>query len=467
MAKMTTTGTAISNAKPLITRHPQAVAWSVLLISFVLFLFTCAASTFGVWWFFFESRIDLKANLFVGRGSLRVVYGVDPSLIGGRIAIEQDAVIRADETSQGYLTFEDNYSDQTIATIFLLPNSTLRLDERSRPRFDWSSNSYVLNLADITGQVIVEVPPDVTRKVTLTLGTAFGEAQIDQSGVYRLEVADSQLYFYTQTEGRVALVRNVLNQTYQVAAPLFATLDRTTQNVVVQPLPYLILTPEFRRPRELEMTAQEVVSDPNLPMGWACAIDPIDDISRQEIEPDPVYRRAVSPDGRVVLRLFRGEAGVEDNKLGHAEVGCLHNFGGIEVTRYTSLSIEARFRIGYQDLTTCGDLGTECPVMLALTYESNSVDANGQPTTTEYVWRHGFYIHRPDGDARPVICDTCLQVHDRIVGDVWYNYDSGDLFKLLTPDRRPVKLKEIRVYASGHVFDMMMESLRVVVGTVN
>lgn len=457
----------VADHKPIITRYPQTIAWSVLILSFAIFLITCAASTFGVYWFFFESRIDLKANLYVARGGLRVDYGIDSSLVGSRLSIEQDGVIRADEISQGYLTFEDNYSGQIIATIFLLPNSTIRLTERSRPRFEWSVNSHILQLADITGQITVEIPSNVTRTVKVVLGTAFGEAVIDQSGSYRLEVSNSVLHFYTETDGRVALVRNALKQTFQVAAPLYATLDRESQAVVVQPLPYLVLTPEFRRKRELEAPAEEVVADPNLPMGWACSIEPNRDASKQETEPDPVYRRDVSPDGRVALHMSRGTPVVDDNKFGHAEVGCLHNFDNVDVTNFTWLKIEARFRIQYQDLTTCGDLGTECPVMLELTYESAGVDAQGKAITTEYVWRHGFYINRPDGDTRPVICDTCLQLHDKVVGDVWYNYDSGDLNKLFTPERRPLRLKQIRVYSSGHVFDMMMESLRVVVGTVN
>ncbi len=49
-------------------RNPQAVAWGLLLSSFVMFCTLCAAGTAAARWFLLESQVDLSVHLTVSRG---------------------------------------------------------------------------------------------------------------------------------------------------------------------------------------------------------------------------------------------------------------------------------------------------------------------------------------------------------------------------------------------------------------
>ena len=42
-------------------------------------------------------------------------------------ALTPNVTLRTDGNSQGYVTFRDSYTDQQITTLFLLPNSSIKL----------------------------------------------------------------------------------------------------------------------------------------------------------------------------------------------------------------------------------------------------------------------------------------------------------------------------------------------------
>jgi hypothetical protein len=116
-------------------------------------------------------------------------------------------------------------------------------------------------------------------------------------------------------------------------------------------------------------------------------------------------------------------------------------------------------RILSQDVTTCGILGSECPIMLELEYQSKD-----DPPDQSQFWRHGFFATRPPTDDSPLFCDTCLQEHEKLNQGIWYFYDSGDLFKLLPENRRPVKILRLKIYSSGHAYEALVANLAVVAG---
>ncbi len=95
--------------------------------------------------------------------------------------------------------------------------------------------------------------------------------------------------------------------------------------------------------------------------------------------------------------------------------------------------------------------------MLALTYLSQGGVGR--------IWRHGFYAIRGVDDSNPIICDTCLNAHEQVNKKAWFIYDSGDLFKLVPDDQRPVQIIKIRVYSSGHQYDISLAELEVLIGT--
>jgi hypothetical protein len=447
--------------RSLLTRYPQFIAMAVVMISFGVFVVMCGLLTFTGYWFLFESGVDLKVNLQVSRGSIKVSYpeGGEPQLIEASNDIEGLATVRINETSQGYLTFIDNYSRQTIATLYLLPNSTITVRQSRRPRFDWSSNSYYLYLTDVSGHLQVDLPAGSGRNTYLKIGTAFGEASFDQAGSYQLDITDQQADVYALSG--TALLRNIVNQTWQIPQQQYGTLDRATQKVLLQPLPYILMNPRIGNKSD----------------EWACysrAISPE--------EPQGKTERIFAEDNKALLHMYRVDgdgnpenpANYDNPLLGHGDTSCEYHWdyedsGTIasDITRFKSLRIRARFMIRSQSLSTCGDVGTECPIMIELTFQRNVLDDSGRVTTKQDVLRHGFYAKRPDNDNRRLNCDTCIQPHEKIMSNVWYIYDSGDLFLLLPPERRPSQLSAIRVYASGHAYDVMISDLEVTVGTVD
>ena len=76
-----------------------------------------------------------------------------------------------------------------------------------------------------------------------------------------------------------------------------------------------------------------------------------------------------------------------------------------------------------------------------------------------YKWNHGFYLL--SDPTKPPSCGTCRQAHERINKDVWYFYDSGDLWTQFVDANSgdvPVIYK-ISFYASGHQWDVLVSDI--------
>ena len=87
-------------------------------------------------------------------------------------------------------------------------------------------------------------------------------------------------------------------------------------------------------------------------------------------------------------------------------------------------------------------------------------DPHGQ----ERVWRQGFYSDRPPEDSNPQTCDTCKHVHEQINPNAWYIYESSDLLKEFPEEQKPVSIVRIRVYSSGHQYDVSLSELALLGG---
>ena len=61
------------------------------------------------------------------------------------------------------MSFDDTYSGQTIADVFMFANSTLSLDYASRPRFEWSTQRYSILLSNATGHYSVDLADGLKR----------------------------------------------------------------------------------------------------------------------------------------------------------------------------------------------------------------------------------------------------------------------------------------------------------------
>lgn len=442
----------IQNEKRHLMSNPQMVAWIVVIISFILFCMLCAAGTSGTYWFFFESGVNMTVRLTVSQGRIEVRSpdGNDFSVDSQWEVFEQNETLQTDDTSQGYLTFEDNYSKQVIATVFILPNSRLSLSKVWRPRFEWSRNPYEVALNNSAGRFVVQVPQGVVRPIDLSLETPFGKANFGTSGDYRVEVIDGIQMSLLTRYGNATLKSTDNGQgasIQPVGKNEYALLLNGQQGISLQSVPYQVLN---------EVLGDEDINAKrsSVPYKWACT----NQVNNQN-EPQGNYQRAIN-DQRVVLHMFRLEA--QGEQLNHAETACLYSFTDqlqipLDITQYESLEIRAQIKIQGQDVTTCGIQGSECPVMLELTYLGKD-----NVTESPQVWRHGFYARRPAADLNPLTCDTCPQNHEKLTINSWYIYESGDLFTLMPGSKKPMQLLELRVYSSGHAYDAVIYDLVVI-----
>jgi hypothetical protein len=426
--------------------HPQAVAWAVVNVSFMMFCVFCLAATFAARWFVLDSQMPMAVTLYVSKGRVEVRQpDGTTTIVGTSLQVESGSLIVADSAAQGYLSFEDNYSRRVVAILHVLQDSSIRLGDGSRPRFEWSSNPYKITFDQALGRFQVRLMAEFTRQLSFNLHTAHGTISTESDGEFRIETNDTHTTLYT-VDGKAALYQGVPNESSEVTAGAYASLSTVDPVTNVQAINSRVLNANFGN-------AEDIKSNPALPIGWACTSS-----ANRQNEPQGSSGRLMY-DARISVQMTR-----QGDGLDHAETRCIYTFSQLpgvplDVTGYKTLSIRAKIKILGQDVTTCGVQGSECPVMLELEY----LGPNNVPEEAQF-WRHGFYAIRPPNDQNPLSCDTCLQEHEKLVPDVWYLYDSGDLFKLLPENKRPEKLIRLKVYASGHAYDAIITELQVVAG---
>jgi hypothetical protein len=154
----------------------------------------------------------------------------------------------------------------------------------------------------------------------------------------------------------------------------------------------------------------------------------------------------VTEDGRPSLHYARGGGSVA-----HGETGCSLAFTsdgrpGVDVSPYSYISFEVTFKIQNQSLSGCGQDGSECPMMLQLDY----IPVGQQEAVR---WHHGFYVWNSQ-PTFPPRCLTCTEEHEVVNGGAWYTYRSENLLALIPPVNHPDRLLALRVYSSGHEYDV-------------
>jgi hypothetical protein len=447
----------ISKPNNRLMRNPQTIAWVIVLASFALFCVLCASGTFGAYWFMFESGVPLTTRLTVSRGAVTVVrpdltsYLVNSA--GSSNYIAPSSILQTDADSQGYLTFEDSYSGQLIGTVYILENTSIGFTEAVRPRFEWGKAKYAMLLSNAIGRFSIDLSARVTRGSVLSLTSESGTAYVEDGGSYAVEALDQHIQVYTRY-GKGLLYASDL--AWQVNENALGRLEKGQHEVSLTTYPFDMLNLAEPGPPQPSFGADDPSATANnsLPLFWAC-----ESFAQSPNEIQGMWQRK-NINNSVVLEFARRGLGPSNRPLGPAFVGCRFSFPrnplGLHVSQYSSLVIRLKMKIVFQDVTTCGILGSECPIMLEMKY----VDINGQPQ----FWRQGFYADRPSSDNSIQRCDTCPHDHQQINKDAWYIYDTGDLKKQFPADKMIDYVEYVRVYASGHQFEVALSDFTVLGG---
>lgn len=439
--------TAVLQKRSRTRTDPHRLAWGVLLIAFAVFSILCAAAGFVVNYFLFQSTIPMLSALSVSKGSVEVVEPADPIARSVRTPVNLTGItqVSTDSQSQAKLFLRDTLADgRLVAVVTLHTNSSLTLRTAARPRFNWSTSSYFVDLRDISGRFDITIVPELGRDVLVSLRSPQGVlVSLNASGAYAVNASSTRVQVYNRN-GLAVLVPPGSQVGHVVPVTGQGIIDTETGAFEVRSgHADLLYNSDFTQLSPV-VGSGEVKE---LLAGWVCNNDPNDD-------PPGAYRSQMV-DGLMVLRLERFQAATS-----HGRTSCVQTFGqtGLDLAAngYDFLALRATFSIQYQSLNACGIEGSECPLMLRVDY----IDQNGQAQK----WYHGFYSVNDPQYAFPLQCNSCRQAHEFINPRTWYTFDSANWFALFPPDQRPAKILAVWFYASGHQYDVQVSEIALLGG---
>lgn len=429
------------------TVEPIRLAWGVLLISFGVFCTICIVSVLLGHFFFFQSSVSFDMTLSVGKGTVRVKVGNEREQAESRFRnLIQETTISTDSTdlwSQATINFVDPNYNQLVATLSLKGNTTVRVEDATRPRFNWSSSNYQISLVDLTGEIDVLIAYGLKRGVFVSILTPTGvEIQLRQSGRYVIDASLSEVSI-TNRAGEAIIAKNRKGELIGVGEK--ATI--MGEEITITRTPAMI---ELLENSDLETLipyqdgSTQIINDP--PYEWTCTNGPANNLPRGN------YYHDIAPDGRASLHLKRLNGATSN---GYTRCSQTFPNGGLDVTQYDYLALQAVLYINYQSLEGCGVEASECPLMLYVDY----TDVNG---VSGRRWFHGVYV-QPLSSSSPWkrLCDDCLQEHILIYEKTWYIYNSGNWLNLFVADRRPAKINAISFYAEGHEYDVFVDEVAI------
>jgi hypothetical protein len=407
------------------------VAWVTLLVAFGLLLACLSASFVAGRWFLLESETALQTTVRVGRGTvgLRAPDQDTSEAVRFRFPMGRDQILSTDEIAQAYLEVRDTLrQDRVLVHVVALPGSQVALGSATRPRFSFGTQGYRLRLYDFEGRLEITIPPDLPDDIYVEVQGLHGRVLLRENGMYLLwSLPDAMIIIprkasaeFIPTGGENVVVPIGETATFS-AATQSISLEHTTDELVKNPL--------------LLFATQKGVAD-----NWGC----------YSTSADPNQPRA-----QYNLYTFEGRRAFEIQRLGenlgYGETGCQQllgeNANGLDVTSYRTLRLRASVNLRWHSLAVCGSRGSECAVMLELSY----INEYGNPQR----WIHGFYAYEHANPEVPRTCDSCLIPHDRITPENWYTFESANLFSL-PEGYRPTRLTQIRFYSSGHAYQAVV-----------
>ncbi len=429
------------------TISPERLAWGVLLVSFAIFCFICAASTLGVYYFLFESTLSLHANLNVGRGTVGVVLDEQtpqavssPRAIGSNTLIQTDS---ADYWSQANIEFVDPDHEQVVASLIIQHDSIIELRHARRPRFEWSNTNYEIAFENVSGQVDLFVF-DSNRPLDIVFYlTDNAEIRIDAVGHYTIRVVDGETRLINWY-GQAILIAPDRVSAISIPEGQVGIIN-TVGEIEREPAPLNLIENGQLNTIGAEQSAGVIVNDPVIG-GWSCTHRPNTNLPLGNYFSDQL------DNGRQAFRLVRA-GGATTN----AQTSCEYTFpNGLDISSYDYIALQAVFLIKFHSVNGCGEQGSECPMMFRIRY----TDING----IEREWIHGaYYLPFESAQANwKRRCDTCISDNIRINQNTWYIYNSDNLFNVIPPDQMPKTINQVMFFSEGHQYDVFIDEIALI-----
>lgn len=434
------------------TISPERMAWGVLLVSFAMFCILTVSTILGVYFFLFESNVSIPTTLRVARGTV----GITGSDLIEAVEREQEDLtnqvtsISTDSQSQATIQFWgqiDTPEEESplIAAVTLQRDTFVTFNRALSPRFEWSNNPHRIQLSKLTGQLDILVIGVGDDGFVMQIETEQGVIiNLNRKGRYTIQATDDEVNLLNLEGEAVVFFADDFTNNRLVPAGDEVAVKLGNRSIDLKHSVENVLT---NSSFSLQSTSLDQDGNPMMPPGWGCRFNQ-DELPRGTSTVDEF-------DGRTGIRLKR-----LDNATSHGEVGCVQPFGvdGLDVSSYDSIKIVSTFYLNYQSLSKCGIAGSECPLMLLVTYD----DSLGITRR----WFRGFYYDELLSGEYPARCASCTQDHRNINEKVWYTYESDNLFNLIDDERRPARIRSIEFYASGHQFDTIVSEMDILVSPI-
>jgi hypothetical protein len=389
--------------------NPERLAWVVLLTSFFVCLGLAVSVPLGSRWYILNGRVNQTVILEVQRGPL----GVTRAGRGEPAAIYEETddiparTIVATDATRGRLVMHARRVDSpVVATVQLYDNTEVVLTSARSPRFSASRLPHQVVLEVRAGRVRVNVSGDDSRPTVIEVQTPRGAATLEE-GSYEVKVNRTTMEIAVR-DGHADVVddderiipleqaERALVEDGQIAGPLPAARN-------------LIINGDFRQTLE----------------GW----EPY----AKDVQQEPAgTTEVITSTDRPAVQFHR-------EGVGHTEIGILQEIN-YDVRDFSSLVLQLSVQVRHQSLPGCGQLGSECPIIVRIDYK----DIYG----TDREWYHGFY------SVDRAVTDLLHPWDEQVPFETWYAFDSGNLIEAF--EEPPALVKAIAIYASGHSFDALV-----------
>ncbi len=404
---------------------PERVAWAVMLVAFALFCTVTLSTILGVYNYLFQSTTPLSATLQVAKGTIGITGSdlIETVERGTKDVTNTATSISTDSLSQATLQFRDpRDGGGLLAAVTLQGDTFATYNYANRPRFEWSVNinPQRIQLSRLQGELDILVTgvreqPFVLDVYTEAPNTDSGvHVRMLANGRYRLNASEDEIRLHNLDGVALAYFQDEASDQVEVAAGDELIVRIGNRQMTIASTTRSVLSNTVFSLLDWRQTGNELPD-------WDCSV--------AQVQP-PVGNYSLEDfDGRVALRMRR-----VNNAQSNGEVRCVQSFAGdgLDVSAFDSLRVLATFRPNYQNLSVCGKAASECPLMLRIDYEAS----NGQAG----AWLRGFYYADDvSGNAR-MRCASCTQDHVDTYQNVWYTFDSDNLFNLIAEEARPERL---------------------------
>jgi hypothetical protein len=398
------------------------LAWFILLASF----FICAAIAIiiplGINTFIQQSTRELDVNVQANQGTVGILHADNET--GAIFAGDQAQTLGAggsvltNDSDTALILISTPCGEAQIARIQVYGNTNIGFERAQTPRFQGSSSIHDLQLTLSNGRMLLNIPESIGRSLNFSLDVPQGFIELKEEGQYSVTVNNNEAQ--VSVMGGEAIVRQdgtslTLGQDQRAVlvsgAPIQGPLN-TERNLIVN--------------GEFSDGFDEWVS---LASNVELADQPGVETVIEQISEEPAV-------------------GITRTGIGHADAG-LRQILSQDVTDFQNLRLLMSIIIAEQTLGVCGQLGSECPLIIRLEY----VDTNG----VDQVWQQGFYANGIFSPDTPDVCATCPDPknrHQQVPFQQLVFYESDNLMERLGQlGIQPRQLKSITIIASGHTFD--------------